>query len=266
MKTRLLLFGIAASFAVIGCKEDDDFMPNRYPIGLDVNDGYNIDKISDDVAQIATLESEESPLEMDCATITDELSGSNRIRTIDFGNSNCTIFTGNQVRGKIILTFTNDFDAQTRTASFAFENFYHNNRYVLGNREVVKTIMPNGHPQVKINLNMIVTAPNGTTFTRIGERIRECTAGYDTPLDLSDNDYAITGTWSTTVSVTGMTSVAEIESPIIIKSDCSYITSGTISYTRGDGENLSMDYGDGTCDDRASFTQNGVTAEVVILP
>ena len=263
MKTKLL-FGFAGSLLFLGCNKGDDFALNNYSINLDVTDGYNIDKIADDVAQIAISQSEEFSIAMNCATITDEISGTHTIRTIDFGNTNCTIYTGNEVRGKIILNFNNDFNAQTRTVSFAFENFYHNNRYVLGNRDVVKTVLPNGHPQVKINVNMIVTAPNGTTFTRIGERTREFTAGYDTPTNLTDDSFLITGTWSTTVSVTKMASVAKIETPIAVTADCQYISSGIISYLREDGEYLSMDYGDGTCDNKVSFSQNGYTGEAIL--
>ncbi|SCY71313.1 hypothetical protein [Flavobacterium caeni] len=259
------LLGCAVACLLLsGCGKDDDFPLNDYPINIDVSDGYNIDKIADDVAQIAILESDDTAINIDCATITDEISGSNRIRTIDFGASNCTLFTGNQVRGKIILTFETDFGASTRNISFAFENFFHNNRYVLGNRDVTKTTLENGHPQVKINLNMIVTGPTGTTFTRIGERTREFTAGFDTPGNVLDDSYLTTGSWSTTISVTKMTSIAQIESPITVTADCDYISSGLISYTREDGEYLSFDYGDGTCDNKVLFTLNGITSEAII--
>jgi hypothetical protein len=111
-----------------------------------------MDDISDDVLYIAASESDEeisgrgggASFLGGCANIATERGDATWIRTIDFGPENCTLFNGNQVRGKIILTFTTDFEANTRTVSYAFEDFFHNDRKVSGDRTVVRTILENG--------------------------------------------------------------------------------------------------------------------------
>jgi len=265
MKTKMLLLGAIFSLAVIGCNRDDD--NNNAPIAAnDVQANSQMDNIADDVLAITEMESDEFEVDRTaggqtfiagCATISTEQNGNTWIRTIDFGTNNCTLYNGNEVRGKIILTFTNDFDAATRTISYSFDNFYHNDRHVEGNRTVIKSIV-NGHPHAEISLNMIVTLTNGTVFTRVGDRVRDFISGFDTPFFLSDDVFSITGSWATTVSTTGITHTATINSPVIVKWNCAHIVSGTITFVRSsDNASAILDYGNGDCDDDATLTING---------
>lgn len=268
MKTKILSLAIALSLVTIGCNKDDDNTNYATPMATnDVKANSEMDDIADDVLYIAESESNEeisgrgggaSFLGL-CASISTEQGDATWIRTIDFGASNCTLFNGNQVRGKIILTFTADFDANTRTVSYAFEDFYHNDRKVSGNRTVVRTILSNGRPQATISLDMSVTLTNGTVYTRVGERVREFTAGYDTIFNLFDNEFSVTGSWATSVSSTGQTFATTINTPLVIKWTCPHIVSGTVTVVRGsDNATAILDYGTDGCDDDATLTINGV--------
>ncbi len=272
MKTKILILGLALSLVTLGCnKDDDDNTAATNSIAQnDVKSSREMDNIADDILEMVESQSNESVAGRsaegttfigNCATISTQQNGDTWVRTIDFGDTNCTLWNGNRVRGKIILTFTNDFDAQTRTISFAFDNFYHNDRHVEGNRTVVKTILPSGHPQATINLDLTVTLTNGTVLTRQGERIREFTAGYDTWFNPFDNEFSFTGNWTTTNSATGITHTATVNSPVIVKWNCIHgIVSGNITYNRSsDNATAVLDYGDGQCDDDATLTINGVT-------
>ncbi|WP_139149646.1 hypothetical protein [Flavobacterium caeni] len=273
MKTKILWLTAAFSLVLIGCNNDDD-NPTTPTVPIATNDvraNSEMDDISDDVLYIAESESNEAisgrgggnTFLAGCATINTEQDGDTWIRTIDFGDTNCTLFTGNQVRGKIILTFTTDFEAQTRTVSYAFDGFYHNDRKVEGNRTVVRQILGNGHPQATISLNLTVTATDGTVYNRVGERVREFTAGYDTPWNLFDNEFSITGSWVTSVSTTGQTYATTINTPLHIKWTCPHIVSGSVTVVRGsDGATAILDYGDGACDDDAVLTINGIAYDI----
>lgn len=265
---------MALSFVTFSCEDDDD---KALPIPIAKNDVKafsDLDNIADDVSYIAQAESNAEiagrnatgvpGFFLDCATFTTTENGDVWTRVIDFGDTNCTIFSGNQVRGKIILTFTNNFDAPTRTIAYAFENFYHNDRHIEGNRTVVRSILENGHPQANISLNMVITYPNTAVFTRVGERVREFTMGYDTPLLLTDNQFSVTGSWSTTSSVTGEALTATITAPIIIRWNCTRIVSGIILFNKIDGSTGTLDYGNGTCDSVAILTIDGVEFEIAL--
>lgn len=277
MKTKILILGMALSLVALGCNKDDDnnnSTGNQGPISQnDVKANAEVDDISDDILEIAETQSNEevggrgaggATFLGSCAAIATVQNSGMWIRTIDFGDTNCQIWNGNFVRGKLILTFSADFTANTRTISYAFENFYHNNRHVEGNRTVVKRILENGHPQATISLDLTVTTQTGVVYTRTGERIREFTAGYDTPFNLSDNAFAFTGSWTTTNSATGNAYTSTITAPVVVQWNCiHYLVSGEITYVRtGDGATAVLDYGDGACDDDATITINGVVHDI----
>ncbi len=262
----------AAIALLAGCKDDDSQPAPTMPIATnDVRANSEMDDITDDVMYIAESESNEeisgrgggNTFLAGCASITTEQGDATWIRTIDFGTENCTLFTGNRVRGKIILTFTTDFEAQTRTIAYAFDNFYHNDRHVEGDRTVVKRLLDNGHRQATISLNLTVTATDGTVYNRVGERVREFIAGYDTPFTLFDNEFSITGSWVTSVSANGQTYATTINAPLLIKWTCPHIVSGIVTVVRGsDSATALLDYGNGQCDDDATLTINGFSIPI----
>jgi hypothetical protein len=276
MKTKILLLGMALSLVTISCNKDDKENNYTAPIAAnDVKANSEMDNINDDVLYIAESESDQEisgrgvaggvTFLGGCASISTEEGDATWIRTIDFGAENCMLFNGNYVRGKIILTFSADFDANTRTVSYAFEDFYHNDRKVSGNRTVVRKILENGHPQATISLDMTVTLTDGTVYTRVGERIREFTAGYNTPFNLFDNEFSVTGEWATSISSTGEAYSTTINTPLIIKWNCPHIVSGNVTVVRGsDIATAVLDYGAGICDDDATLTINGVVHNITL--
>jgi hypothetical protein len=275
MKTKILALSLVASLFIISCTKDN---PADNPISAtDVSLSGKIDNVADDVAQIAESQSNENPsiagrnsnstasLLSSCATVTTVQTGNTWIRTIDFGNTNCITNIWGHVRGKIIITFTNDFTAATRTISYTFDNFYHNDRHVEGNQTVVRTILNNGHPQSTINMNMTITNPDGGIYKRVGTRVRECTVGYDTPNSIFDNVYFVTGSWTTTLP-NGNTHTATIGTPLVINLSCtSYpnIVSGTITFEKAHTTAI-LDYGNGDCDANATITINGVVHNITL--
>ncbi len=273
MKTKKLLLGAFLSLIVVSCSKENNTNSSATPItSEEVASNLKIDNIADDVLQIAESQSNETEagrstagvesfLSNCVAGITTTQSGSTWTRTVDFGDVNCSLYNGNMVRGKIIITFTNDFTAATRTISYAFENFYHNDRHVEGNRTVVKTILPNHHPQATISLDMTLTTPEGAVYHRTGQRVREFTEGYNTPNILSDNVFSVSGNWST-VFPNGNTGTATISSPVIIKWSCEHpLVSGVINYARNNHTAV-LDYGNGDCDNHATITINGVVHDI----
>lgn len=272
MKTKILALGMVSCFLFVGCNKDDN---NENIKSADVVSSSKIDPISDDVSEIVETQSNETAAGRsssatenflsDCATVTTTQSGNTVTRTIDFGTTNCTLNNGNTVRGKIILTFTNDWTALTRTINYAFENFYHNDRHVEGNRTVVRTILPNGHPQATINLNMTVTTPEGAVYTRVGNRVREFSEGYNNG-NISDNVFLVSGSWTTTLP-SGVSHSATISdsSPLKIKCSCAQpvfnqhrfeIVSGILTVVRNSNTAV-IDYGNGDCDNIGTISING---------
>ena len=264
MKTKILGLGFITIFLLVSCnKEDKQTSSINYS---DIVDISKIDNIGDDVAQIVVSQSNEtvagrySNLSSGCLNVSREQNGTTWVRTLDYGSTNCLQNNGNYLRGKIIITFQNDFNLSTRTLNFSFENFYHNDRHIEGNRTVVKTILPNDHIKADIDLNMTITATDGRVFTRTGHRIREYNPG--------TNEFLVTGSWVTTNQSTGATHTNTISnsSPLRIVYSCQQlpnqnryeIVSGIITIIKSNNNNTAViDYGNGNCDNSGTITING---------
>ncbi len=265
MKTKILALGFIAIFIMVSCSKDDKQSSSSIS-SSDIVDNAKIDNIGDDVAQIVDSQSNEAPagrynsLASDCLQVETTYNGNTWTRTLNYGTTNCLLDNGNYVRGKIIITFQNDFDAATRTLNFSFENFYHNDRHIEGNRTVVKTRLPNGHIKADIDLNLTITNPDLRVFTRTGNRIRE--------YNPEANEFTVTGSWVTTNVSTGATHTNTISdsSPLRIVYSCQQepnqhryeIVSGIITIIKSNNNRTAViDYGDGTCDNTGTITING---------
>ncbi len=290
MKMKFLTFGIALSLVMMSCSKEKD-ETTITPEEATANNKIEI--ANNDVTDIveeqesATYENSTSGRGLEvavsvfapCATITRNPAfgtavpvGTLVTKTIDYGTTGCTLYNGNVVKGKVIITFVYDPNATTHTITYTFENFYHNNIRFNGNKSftrVMSVATPNSpsHPIVTMNMDFVATFPDGNSYTRIGQRVREITSGYDTVDTWTDNVYQITGSWTTTFPSTTI-QTSTITTPLIVKASCylqnkPLIVQGIITFTRN-SNSATLNYGDGTCDNSAIFIINGNSYTIVI--
>lgn len=202
-----------------------------------------------------------------CATITTVLTNNTWTKTVDFGVEGCTLNNGNTVKGKMVVSFSNDFTSSTQTINYTFEGFYHNGRKLQGSKSIVRTIKETNllvtpHPVSTASIDLTVTFDNGDVYTRKGTLIKEMTSGYDTWYDWDDNAFVVTGSGSTTFP-NGDTFSAEITTPLEFKASCrkSFAVKGIVSVSKN-GAVAVIDYGNGECDTLATVTKDGVTEEI----
>jgi hypothetical protein len=196
----------------------------------------------------------------DCATVTNDTV--NHIITIDFGTVNCTGNDGRTRRGKIIINYTGHYFETGSVKIFSFENFYVNDNHVEGTRTVTNEGLNGaGHFHWAINSAITLTKTDGTilNWNRNGER--EMLAGQGTET-IWDDSYSITGTATGTRNGNAFT--AEITSPLIRAMSCHFIKSGTIQITPSTHSALTIDFGNGICDDEATVTCNGNSHSIVL--
>jgi hypothetical protein len=89
------------------------------------------------------------------------------------------------------------------------------------------------------------------------QRVRTWTTGYSTPMNISDDEYSITGTASG-INRRGNEYVHTITSPLIAKMNCRWIVQGIIEFVVN-SQTAVLDYGEGECDRIATLTVNGNT-------
>lgn len=179
--------------------------------------------------------------------------------TIEYDGECSSGFFGVVKSGKIIITLTGPPFEEGSERIVTFENFTVNGNLIEG----TKTFTYKGKGQYACSLlNGKITTPDGDVIIRESTRTKTLVAGGDTE-DRSDDVYEITGT------VTGETSDGtsykkEIIEPLVISRDCFWITQGVIVTTIGDAS-ISINFGDGTCDNIAIRTDEEGNEEEITM-
>ena len=289
MKTKILFLGLMLSLLTISCSKDKADNTNSMTVA-EATSSAKMDAANDDVSSIvedqvnvtlsdatgkvtetAAVATTNLP---SCATVTRNpalgtvlTAGQTVTKTIDFGTAGCALSNGNVLKGQIVITWVYQPVASSQTVNYQFVNFYHNYIKYDGNKTFTRT-MSSGttpHPIVTMTMDMTATFPNGDVYSRTGTRTREIIAGFDTPNVLVDNVYQVTGNWTTTFP-SGTVRYSTITSPLILKlqTGCSHhFVQGIISFVQNNNT-ATLDYGDGTCDDIAVFTINGVAHTITL--
>lgn len=198
----------------------------------------------------------------DCVTITVVIEAMSREITVDFGTEGCVI-NGNTFKGKMILSYTRNPEAQQITISKTLEDFYFNNKNIVGGKTIVKVLSnENGNPQFTKTTDITVIWPNGAQASRNGVKVREWIEGFGSGV-WSDNVFEVTGNWTTTF-VNGNTHSYEVVIPLRREVICYYFVSGSIDVERTNFSGV-FDYGEGDCDNQAMFTfDNGTVIDITL--
>ncbi len=292
MKTRLIL-GFAIAILTIGCSKNDE--TEKSTINQEeATINAKIDIANDDVSNIVEEQESNSyantsgrysdsstSLLSDCAYITRVPAfgtpltpGETVTKTIDFSHfsaDGCTLANGNVLKGKVIITFVFQPNAPTHTITYTFDNFYHNAIKIVGTKTFtrvmsVATANSPSHPIVTMNMDFTATFPNGNSYTRVGQRVREIVQGFGTS-SWTDNVFKVTGSWTTSFPNTTV-QTSTITSPLLVKMSCvaenkPLLVQGVITFTRNNSI-ATLDYGNGICDNIAVFTINGNSYTIVI--
>ncbi|QSW90485.1 hypothetical protein J0383_06660 [Flavobacterium endoglycinae] len=282
MKTKFLLMGtcIALSFFT-SCNSDESTNDGSSKVitNDEIAANAKIDASIDDVTNIAedqfnsqlNINSKASgPVKNflpSCAVITTVLTNNTFTKTVDFGVDGCTLDNGNTVKGKMVISFSNDFSASTQTISYTFEGFYHNGKKLQGSKSIVRTVrstdlQAEAHPVLTAEIDLTITFDDGKVYSRKGSLVKEMTAGYNTWFNWEDNVFVVTGSGTTTFP-NGDTFSAEITTPLEFKASCrkSFAVKGVVSITKN-GASATINYGNGDCDTLAAVTKDGVTEEI----
>lgn len=173
---------------------------------------------------------------------------------IDYGTTGCVGNDGVLRTGKINITLARRWS------------------YTLNNQVTVNLIgyKANGvtyEGQVKIARTSSVSATvevingkctgSGWEITYNGTKTTTQVAGMGTSTE-SDDEYEITGS-SNGVNRVGLSFSTNITNPLHKKSNCKWITSGTLDLTPNGFKTRTVDFGNGECDDDATYTVNGQT-------
>ncbi|WP_323786900.1 hypothetical protein [Psychroserpens sp.] len=273
-KKSILMLSVLA-FAFVSCSEDEsveadtqtrDMTEVRLASEVDIAGATISDIIIDSYEnqernELNRTTSDQSYLP-DCVTVTVVLEQGFREITLDFGSEGC-IINGHLLKGQIIFSYTRDIEAQEILISYNLVDFYFDAKQVIGSRTILRQFSnENGNPQFTHSLDLTIIWPNGAQASREGLKIREWVEGFDSGV-FSDNVFEMSGNWTTTF-VNGNTHSYEVLTPLRKEVVCSYFVSGSVDVQRTNFGGT-FDYGDGECDNQATFTTNNGNVIDIVL-
>lgn len=173
---------------------------------------------------------------------------------IDYGTIGCVGADGVFRKGKINITTAKKWKKYGNTLTVDLIGYMANTVNYTGQVQITRldsltltTNIINGH------------CTNGTwNIDYAGTKTMKQIAGFSTKLDASDDIYSITGN-SSGKNREGRNFTTSITSALIKKTNCKWLTSGTLELTPDGFATRIVDFGSGTCDDDATFTVNGQT-------
>ncbi|NLP57351.1 hypothetical protein [Lutibacter sp. B1] len=274
LSLKLVLGFIFSSLILVSCNDDDNKAVNKESISAEEASAViEVDDISNDVNNVIDdfFEFEEGlssrsetnkPDFFNCMTASFEVSGTTKTITLDFGES-CSLPSDNVLSGKIIMSYELNTEAQEITVTYTYQNFYFNENGIDGQSTIVRVKEnENGNPQSTLTYDVAVTWSDGEYASGTGTKIREWVEGFDTRT-WEDNVHLITGSWSVTLN-DETTYKATIIEPLRREMICKYIVSGSLELQKNNVKGT-LDFGDGTCDDIAIFTnESGEESEVTL--
>ena len=200
-----------------------------------------------------------------CATVNITPSGSfPKTITIDFG-SGCTSPDGITRKGVITIVLSDSVHIPGATATMTFNNYFVQDFKVEGTITWVNTTTAAGFGWTRTIENGKVTSPNGNYYwLHAGVKEVVQTAGSNTPLNLLDDVFSITGNHTVT-NPAGKSRTVTIIEALEKKTICHNISKGKVKI-EGPAHFAILDYGDGTCDKVATISIDGFSPRTILLP
>lgn len=173
---------------------------------------------------------------------------------IDFGTTGCVGSDGVFRTGKINFSTSKRWSIYNNQVTIDLVGYKANNISYTGQIKITRpdsltitTEVINGHcTDGSWNIDYACT------------KTMKQTAGYNTKGDVSDDEFSFTGS-SNGKNREGRNFTTNITNSLIKKMSCKYITSGTLELTPDGFKTRTVDFGNGSCDDDATFTVNGQT-------
>jgi len=198
----------------------------------------------------------------DCVTITTVVTATSKEKTIDFGEG-CELPNGHVLKGIIYMSYQKDMAALTKEISVSFQSFYINDVNIEGTKSVFRERSnANNNPQSTFNVDIAVTWPDGSYASRVGVKVREWIEGYGSG-NWGDNVFLITGN-RTTIFRNGNIRVGEVIQALRRELSCNFLVSGIINLQRNNNA-VTLDFGDGLCDNEAIVTLLDGTTHIIYL-
>ncbi len=266
----LLLASALMLTLTYSCKQDRDVAYDDLPAASDVESSD--DNTTSDAAytqvytvvhtEVSNVEDQSfktdgGPSPDPCANITYEVDSTDKFKkflkkmTIDYGNSGCT-WDGKVKKGKILITKTGKLATAGSITTVTLENFYIDGARVEGTATIENKGFASGYYSIKFDVTGgKIKATTGDTATWESHRTMDM---YLSPGSIKT---LMRGT-SSGVNHKGIAYSVTTTEDLVTEFGCAYVKKGGLKITATGKPDINIDFGDGTCDNKATITINGV--------
>jgi hypothetical protein len=178
----------------------------------------------------------------------------------DYGTG-CTDWAGVTRSGAVTLVFDKIWEPGT-TTSVTYTEFVESGVKMNGGLSFSNTSSNTGFAFNLKATALTRTEVNGDQSSVASDLNFQQTAGQFTFWDWQDDVYQITGTSAYTLA-NGETGALAITEALVKANNCQWVSKGKGTIT-WNGIVMDIDYGDGTCDNKATVTVNGVSYEITL--
>jgi hypothetical protein len=182
---------------------------------------------------------------------------------VDFGQDDCAGNDGRVRKGILYITYTGRYRTEGTVITVNPQNFSIDGYTINGTKTIVNQgLNANSQPTFSVTVEAQITAPNGEwTASWNGTRTRTWTEGYNTPINIWDDVYHITGN-GTGVNRNGISYTMNIEEDLVAKVGCAWIVQGVMTLDPEEGATRTVDWGTGECNNGLTVTVGNHTYEV----
>lgn len=183
-----------------------------------------------------------------------------KVITVDFG-SGCTDNDGKFKSGKVTLSIEKIWEPGTEI-SLEYDNYTEDGAQLSGKFTIQNLSTQDAGIYNFLAENIQAADANGYTLAYDAIQTFTQTAGHPTWWDWNDDVYGISGTVNA-VLTNGETVDWTIQTPLVKANNCFWVSAGT-GLLDINGLAVGVDYGNGTCDNKATLTINGQTYQITL--
>ena len=244
----LMVYGVLAALLLTGCSQDADTDPipaDQQISQTEFSAVMNSDTWTGaaDEALAELFQSSGSPTGKSAANDCYSAEYTETGFTATFNN--CVLNGTDNINGTVVVTYTTGSESTSFTA--VYDNFYVGTVAISGTRSYSVSTGGESTLILDVDSDMSVTLADGSSWSESGSRTFTFTFGGS----LETTTYAIEGGW--TLISEGNTYQATVTSALSGNFQCGYLTSGTLVLNKN-GLSVSVDFGNGACDDTVVIT------------
>ncbi len=169
--------------------------------------------------------------------------------TIDYGDG-ITLRNGRVISGIVSIVVSAPPRTDGAMREINYQDFMVDSIGIAGSKKVVFSGEQGVSRKFEHEYDLNFTFADETEVSCVGNKTKEWVEGLDTSYDRADDKIHITGQ-DVFVDTENNEYKKEIEDHLLRLGACKFFVSGVVIYSQNDNEFARVDFGDGTCDDKA---------------